>query len=43
MTLINSFENLEDHKESQERMGDMSGESTNVLLVKKLRLVKEKC
>ena len=43
MILINSSENLEDHKESQERIGDKSGESSNTLLMKKLRFIKEKC
>ena len=41
MILINSSENLEDHKESQERIGDKSGESTNTLLMKKLRFIKK--
>lgn len=35
MILINSSENLEDHKESQERVRDVAGESTNTLLMRK--------
>lgn len=41
--LINSSENIEDHKESQERICDVSGESSNTLLMRKLRFIKEKC
>lgn len=41
--LINSSENIEDHKDSQERICDVSGENSNTLLMRKLRFIKEKC
>lgn len=39
--LINSSENIEDHKESPEGICDVSGESSNTLLMRKLRNKRE--
>lgn len=43
MILINSSKNLEDYKESQERICDVAGESTSTLLMWKPRFIEENC